>query len=81
MSPPKPIDRRAFLRAVDGTPSLRAFLEQNHGQELHYITSFRKRIGDNCNYVLAALKKIWYDAWERHPDVFQQHLRSAGYPL
>lgn len=78
--PPEP-DRKAFLRALDGSQAFRAILQVHQADALSLMASFRARIGDNCTYVWHAIRKIWYDEMERDEHGFREHLRSAGYPL
>lgn len=56
-------------------------LETRHPEAMRMAASFRKRVGDNCNYVRVALQTVWWDEWEKNGDSFAQHLRSAGYDV
>jgi len=56
-------------------------LEGRHPEAMRIAASFRKRVGDNCNYVRVALQTVWWDEWEKNRESFSQHLRSAGYDI
>lgn len=75
------MDRRAFLKVLDSYEPFKNMITERHADCLRIIETFRTRVGDNCSYVTAGLKKIWHDEWERDFNGFKQHLRTAGYPV
>lgn len=73
------LDVPSFLQAVDRNEGLRLYLEKRSPDAMRMVKTFRKRMGDDCNYVRAAVKAIWYQEVTRGSGDIEPHLRSAGY--
>jgi len=56
-------------------------LEARYPEAMRTAYAFRKRVGDNCNYVRASLQVVWWGEWEQNREQFAQHLRAAGYDV
>jgi hypothetical protein len=74
------LDVPSLLRAIDGSEGLRRYLETRDPEAMKLVAVFRKRMGDRCNYVKAALERIWYQEVTRGSGDIEPHLRAANYP-
>ena len=66
-----------FLRAIDGSATYAGEVRKRYPREMDIVDNFRRRVGDNCNYVKHAVRRIWMLEYERVGERVVQDLRAA----
>lgn len=70
---------RPFLSVIDRDAKLRTWLELHDGPLMKQLATYRKNMGDGCNFVRGCLTCLWANAVARNREEFYVRLREAGY--